>query len=101
MSVLARWTAPRRIEATCALDIERSFDSFHAYAVPVDVEINPGDVVRLQQAPAPVGPGEHMTGECRITVQRAGPIMQAWTRAISVFFLTSLYEVGFEAKEIP
>ena len=101
MSRLAGWTAPRRIEANCQLDIERTFDSFHAYAVPVDVEINPGDVVRLQQPPAPVGPGEHMTGECRITVQRAGPIMQAWTRAISIFFLTSLYEVGFEAKETP
>ncbi|TLU74065.1 hypothetical protein [Lichenicoccus roseus] len=101
MSIFGSWLAPRRVEARCELDIERSFDSFHAYAVPVDVEINPGDVVLLQDPPAPVAPGGHMTGEGRITVRRAGPIAQAWTRAVSIFFLTSLYEVGFEAKDIP
>ena len=91
----------RRVQARCLLDIEHSFDSLHAYAVPQDVEINPGDVVHLHDAPTRIADGESLTRECRITVQRAGPLLQAWTRAVSVFFLTSLYEVGFDAKDTP
>ena len=89
----------KRIEATCLVEIEQSFDSFHAYAVPQGVEIQPGDAVLIHDAPTQVRYGERVSRECRITVDRAGPIRRAWTRATSLFLLTDLYEVGFEAGE--
>ena len=89
----------RRIDATCLVDIEKSPHSFHAYAVPDNVEIMPGDEVLIHDAPIRIGYGEALRRECRITVRRAGPIARAWTRATSVFLLTGLYEVGFEAGE--
>jgi hypothetical protein len=89
----------RPIEATCLVEIEQSFDSFHAYAVPQGVDIRPGDEVLIHDAPTRVGYGESLSRECRITVNRAGVIKRAWTRATSLFLLTGLYEVGFEAGE--
>ncbi len=90
---------PRRVEATCLVEIEKSADSFHAYAVPQGVEIMPGDEVLIHDAPTRIGYGEKLSRECRITVSRAGMLGRAWTRATSLFLLTGLYEVGFEAGE--
>ena len=88
-----------RIEASCLVEIEQSFDSFHAYAVPHGVAIRPGDEVLIHDAPTRIGYGERLSRECRITVKRAGAIKRAWTRMTSLFQLTELYEVGFEAGE--
>lgn len=88
-----------RIEARCRVEIEQSPASFHAYAVPEGVEIRPGDEVLIHDAPVHVGYGESLSRECRMTVRRAGAIRRAWTRATSLFLLTGLYEVGFEAGE--
>ena len=89
----------RSIEATCMVEIEQSARSFHAYAVPQGVAIEPGDEVLIHDAPTRVGYGERLSRECRITVSRAGLLKRAWTRATSLFLLTGLYEVGFEAGE--
>ena len=89
----------RQIEATCLIDIEQTFDSFHAYSIPQGVDIRPGDEMLIHDAPTHVGYGETLSRECRITVNRAGTIKRAWTRATSLFLLTDLYEVGFEAGE--
>ncbi len=91
--------AARAIEATCMVEIEKSPSSFHAYAIPEDVEIMPGDEVLIHDPPMRIGYGETLRRECRITVRRAGPMSRAWTRATSVFLLAGLYEVGFEAGE--
>ncbi len=88
-----------RIEAHCRVEIEKSPASFHAYAVPEGVEIRPGDEVLIHDAPIRVDFGESLSRECRMTVRRAGPIRRAWTRIASLFLLTHLYEVGFEAGE--
>ena len=88
-----------RIEADCVVEIEQSFDSFHAYAVPRGVEIRPGDEVLIHNAPTRIGYGEKLSRECRITVKRAGAFKRSWTRMTSLFLLTELYEVGFEAGE--
>ena len=42
----------RRFDVPCTVEIERSFDSFHAYAVPEDVMLRPGDQVIVHGAPA-------------------------------------------------
>ena len=81
------------------VEIEDSFDSFHAYAVPEDVVIEPGDVVLVHDAPTRTEGCAVLRRPCEISVRRAGPIGRAWTRFTSHFQLTSLYEVGFEAKD--
>ena len=79
----------------CDVDLERSHDSFHAYAVPDGIDIRPGDVVRVQGLPDRLQFGENRRFRARATVDRAGPLRRAWTEFAGMFELTSLYEVGF------
>ncbi len=80
------------------VDIEKTFDSFHAYAVPDGIDIRPGDVVVVHGVPTDIGFGERLVMQCEATVHRAGPLRRFWTRAAQLFELTELYEVGFEPK---
>lgn len=81
------------------VDIEKTAESFHAYAVPDGIDIRPGDVVIVHGVPTDIGFGERLITQCSATVHRAGPVKRAWTSLMSMFQLTELYEVGFEAKE--
>ncbi len=83
----------------CTIDIEQTGRSFHAHAIPVGVDLRPGDVVQLHDAPASVAFGESVSGTCQATVLRASAMTRLWTRATSLFSLTDLYEVGFDARE--
>ena len=95
MGVLAR----RRVEAACDVDLERTLDSFHAYAVPDGIAIRPGDVVQVHGLPSRLQFGEARCFRTTATVTRAGWLRRVWTQAASVFELTSLYEVGFQPDE--
>jgi len=86
----------RTVELTCAIDIEQTQESFHAHAIPQDVEINPGDMILVHGAPTAIGFGETFTGECRATLLRANPLRRLWTEITSIFEITELYEVGFQ-----
>ena len=83
---------------TADVDIEKTFDSFHAYAVP-SIDVRPGDVVTVHGVPTDIDFGEHIVMQCDATIERAGPVLRAWTAVTSMFQLTDLYEVGFEPKE--
>ena len=48
-----------RMDISCDVDLERSLDSFHAYAVPDGIEIGPGDVVIVQGLPNRLAFGEN------------------------------------------
>ncbi|GAB0116780.1 hypothetical protein [Acidisoma sp. 7E03] len=85
------------VQARCLLDLGQTPASFHAYAIPLDIEIRPGDQVLLHDAPGGIAFNEQMVRECRMTVRRAGPLRRAWTKAVEIFALTELYEVGFDA----
>ncbi len=87
------------VRGHCVVEIEQSVHSLHAHAVPEDVLIEPGDVVLVHDAPTGTEGATVLTRACAITVRRAGPLARAWTRASSIFHLTSLYEVGFEPKD--
>ena len=89
----------RRFDVPCTVEIERSFDSFHAYAVPEDVMLRPGDQVIVHGAPAQVAFGEKYSFETSATVIRAGFFRRHWTQFCSILELTELYHVGFEPKE--
>lgn len=89
--------AGRRIEEiTCSVDIEHSFDSLHAHAVPEDVTILPGDQVTVHGIPTAIAFGETRRMECRATILRAGWFDRAYTQVSAIFELTELYHVGFE-----
>jgi hypothetical protein len=85
----------RGVTITCDVDLERSLDSFHAYAIPDGIEIAPGDVVIVHGLPRHLAFGENRRFRTQATVFRAGRLRQAWTRFASVFELTGLFEVGF------
>ena len=86
----------RRIALTCLLDIEQSAASFHAHAIPQDVEINAGDTILVHDAPAAIGFGERFTGTRTATLVRAGALRRLWTRLRSVQEISELYEVWFQ-----
>jgi hypothetical protein len=89
------------VEATCAIDMEKTPESFHAYSIPEDVEIRAGDQMLIHGAPTAIDFGERLTMTCRATVIRAGLLERVWTRIAAFHELTELYEVGFAPKETP
>jgi hypothetical protein len=89
----------RTVNVQCDVDIEKTHESFHAYAVPDGIAIRPGDVVYNHGVPTDIGFGERLVTQCTATVHRAGPALRLWTAMTSMFELTELYEVGFQPKE--
>ncbi len=87
------------VEIACDVDLERSHDSFHAYAVPDGIDIRPGDVVQVHGMPSRLQFGEQRRFRTTATVRRAGPLRRLWTEIAGMFELTSLYEVGFQPDE--
>ncbi len=88
-----------RLDIECDIDLERSLDSFHAYAVPVGIDIRPGDTVLVHGLPDHLDFGEERKFRARATVYRAGTLARLWTEFGSVFQITGLYEVGFQPDE--
>ena len=87
------------VEVRCTVEIEHSFDSLHAHAIPEGIDLRPGDVVLVHGAPTDVPFGEHRSLQCRATVYRAGWLQRGWMQAVALLELTELYHCGFEPKE--
>jgi hypothetical protein len=87
------------VEGTVDVEIEKTQESFHVYAIPSSFEVREGDEVLLHGIPTEIDFGAQFTMQCRATVQRAGMLERAWTRLASLFELTELYEVGFQPKD--
>ena len=85
-------------EIECDIDLERSDDSFHAYAIP-RAEMRPGDRLVMHDMPSRLQFGERRCFRARATVTRAGALLRFWTEAAGMFELTGLYEVGFQPME--
>ena len=91
----------RTVEVPCTLDIAQTPETLHAHAIPEGIEIHPGDVVIVHDAPARVGFGERILRPGRATVVRAGWTRRRLTRLAALFQLADLYEVGFLPRETP
>ncbi|MDG5487740.1 hypothetical protein ACNI3Q_00585 [Sphingomonas sp. FW199] len=88
--------SPPPFDTQCRIEVEQSPEHFHAHVeLDGDIDIRPGDRVRVHGAPIMVGFGERRVFERRATVQPAGLIRRAWTRFASNFEITELYEVSF------
>jgi hypothetical protein len=91
----------RTEEVPCTVEIEKTAESFHAYAVPEGVTLRPGDQVIVHGAPADIPFGETIRFETRATVIRANWWTRIWTEMSALFEIADLYHVGFEPKEAP
>jgi hypothetical protein len=92
----------QEVVVPCTIDIENTLDSLHAYVELQGIEVGPGDVVRVLDAPTEIPPyGERYVCERRAEVVKAGWLDRMWTHATSRFELTELYEVGFSSWRCP
>ena len=85
-----------RFDTPCRISIEQSEEHFHAHVeLAGDVEIGPGDRVCVHGAPIAVPFGTSAVYERIATVELAGPLRRAWTKAAAYFEFGELYEVSF------
>ena len=89
----------RTVEVPCTIDIEQSFDSLHAHAIPEGVVLRPGDQVIVHNAPDHLAWGEVRSYRTTATVIRAGFFARHWTELSAIWQLAELYHCGFEPKE--
>ncbi len=87
---------PRTEETGCRIAIEHSESSLHAHVeLDGDLQLQPGDQVRVHGAPIKVVFGDRLELRRRATVRRAGFAARQWTRLSARFALSELYEVSF------
>lgn len=90
---------PRRLTVPCTVEIERSFDSLHAHAIPEGVTLRPGDRVLINGLPDGIAHSGTTSFQTTATVLRANPLTQWWTEMAAIFELAELYHCGFEPKD--
>jgi hypothetical protein len=88
-------------EVPCTVTIEQSSEHFHAHVeLPEDLEMEPGDKVRVNGDPISIPFGSREVFRRTATVTRAGPLTRAAIRLAAYFDLAELYEVSFNAGRI-
>ncbi len=90
--------ASHPIPLRCLIDIEQTPASFHAHAIPDNIDIRAGDIVMVHDAPHDIRFGEHLIGERSGVLIRAGLLTRIWTRLSALAELSELYEVGFQPR---
>jgi len=97
LSFLAR----QSFDTPCTITVEQSPEHFHAHVELADeVDIQPGDKVRVHGAPIQIPFGTREVFERRATVTRASPLVRAMTKLAAYLDLAELYEVSFNAGRI-
>jgi hypothetical protein len=91
------WTTSRKtFDVPCTIEIEQTSETLHAHVVlDGDIAIEPGDEVRVHDAPTGVAFGERLVVRRTATVVRAGPLERLLARIEGYLELTELYEVSF------
>jgi hypothetical protein len=93
--------ATRSFETPCTITVEQSPEHFHAHVELSDeIEMQPGDKVRVHGAPIQIPFGTRQVFERRATVTRASPLIRGMTKIAAYFDLAELYEVSFNAGRI-
>lgn len=88
----------RQLSVPCTVEIAHSASALHAHVTLEGVEIEPGDMVRVEDAPEVAGFGTHLSTRGTATVRRAGRVRRMWTRWSAIFDVVSLCEVGFSER---
>ncbi|MEL7445129.1 MAG: hypothetical protein AAGK02_04865 [Pseudomonadota bacterium] len=93
--------AGQSFETPCRISVEQSSEHFHAHVeLPSELEMEPGDKVRVHGKPISIPFGSKQVFERTATVTRAGPVIRGLTRLAAYFDLAELYEVSFNAGRI-
>lgn len=88
-----------RFDTPCRINVEHSPDSLHAHLeLPDEIALGPGDRVRVHGEPVVVPFGQSLSIDRVATVEIAGPLRRAWTRAAAYFDMAELYEVSFTPR---
>jgi hypothetical protein len=91
----------RRLDTACTVAVEHTNERFEAHVeLDGEVEIRPGDRVRVHGEPIHVAFGHTLVVRRPATVERAGPIERALTRIKARFELAELYEVSFTPRRV-
>ena len=86
------------VEVLCTVEVEHTSQSLHAHVeLMTDMDVEPGDEVIVHGPPINIVFGEKVLLHRLATITRAGWMIRAWTRAVSKFELTELYEVSFSS----
>jgi hypothetical protein len=88
--------SPKSFDVPCTVEIEQTSETLHAHVVlDGDIQIQPGDEVRVHNAPTYVAFGERLVVRRTATVLRGGPVDRLRARLEGYLELTELYEVSF------
>jgi hypothetical protein len=83
-------------ETPCRIEIEQTPEHFHAHVrLAGDIELQPGDRVKVHGAPIRVDFGQSLAIDRMATVTRAGLAVRLWIKLAAYFDLSELYEVSF------
>jgi hypothetical protein len=93
--------ASRVVTTRCTIDLERTPQRFHAHVELDGVDVEPGDVVFVHDAPGGVADGERVVVERRATVRRAGWIARTLERLRGRLAFAELIETGFSPGPAP
>lgn len=86
----------RSFDTPCTVEVEHGFDHLHAHVeLDGDIEIYPGDKVRVHGASIRLPYGERLVEHRMATVTRATPLGRFWTKLKARFEITELYEISF------
>lgn len=87
-----------RFDVDCTIEVENTFESLHAHVVlDGDIEIEPGDSVKVHGEMVRVPYGEKRILRRRATVTRAGFLERSWTRATGDLEFMELCEFSFSS----
>ncbi len=89
-----------RLDTQCTIEIEHTFDNLHAHVeLDGDVELGPGDQVKVHGAAVRLPFGERLTLRRDVTVWKATPFERLWTKLKAQLELTELYEITFSSEK--
>ena len=91
------WSGSRKsFDVPCTVEIEQTSETLHAHVIlDGDIDIRPGDEVRVHDAPTGVEFGQRLVVRRTATVVRGGPLDRLRARIEGYLELTELYEVSF------
>ena len=79
-------TSARQFETPCTITVEQSSEHFHAHVdLPDEIEMEPGDKVRVHGDPISIPFGSREVFHRTATVTRAGPFKRAAGESRSLF----------------
>jgi len=89
----------REFDVGCTIEIENTFESLHAHVeLDGDIEIQPGDTVKVHGEPIVVPYGEKAVFSRVATVTRASALERAWTKATGDIEFMELLEFSFSSE---